>query len=114
MLYIANTFTISMLPNGGNVQITPIELEEVKSLLQGGNFTSAVGHFSTAEVISKLLGIEIPSNRISLSLKEGDILIVFQLLIRLEEGKILQAEEILSLLKEGKVKFYKVEVLSTL
>ncbi len=114
MMYISNAFALSMLPSGGNLNITPIELEEVKTLLQGGNFTSAVGHSSTAEILTSLVGIEIPTNRISIFLKQGDILIVFQILFRLEEGKVLQTEEILSLLKEGKVKFYKVEVLSTL
>jgi len=55
---------------------------------------SAVGHESTAKLLSQLLGIEIPVNRIEIKIEYGDKLIVFQLLQRLPEGKVLSEEEL--------------------
>jgi len=45
-------------------------------------------------------------NRLSIKLKEDDVLFVFQLLARLPEGKILTAEELETL----PYKFYKIQI----
>ncbi|MFZ8861644.1 MAG: STIV orfB116 family protein [Thermocrinis sp.] len=112
--FIANAFSISMLhplpPTGRTVKVRPVSLEEVKSLLREGEFTSAVGHESTARVMSALLGVEIAPNRAAVSLSPGDRLIVFQLAVRLPEGAILTADEVLALYQEGKASFVIVEV----
>jgi len=68
-----------------------------KLLSQESNFVSAVGHQATAELLSRLLNIPIPFNRIQVSLNTQDILVVFQLTTRLEEGKILTEEELAKL-----------------
>ncbi len=110
-IFLANAMSISMLPpQGATVRISPITVGEVRALLAEG-FQSAVGHPSTAQVLSTLLGVEVPPNRVSISLQVGDTLVVFQLGVRLEEGKILSSEEVATLYREGKATFYKVEVL---
>jgi len=107
MIYLTNSFSLGMIQDSEiTLKVSELGIETVKNLLKG-QFTSAVGHTSTAEVLKSLLDIEVPSNRVSIKLVKNDTLIVFQLLVRIEEGKILSREEILKL----PFKFYLVEVL---
>jgi len=93
-LFISNAFSVAMLNSTDTcVRFQEITLSKVKELI-GGSFVSAVGHQATADVIAMLTGVEVPVNRVSVSLKEGDQLVVFQLLSRLPEGVILTAEEV--------------------
>jgi hypothetical protein len=93
------------------VEFRRVGLDEVKSLLSSG-FVSAVGHPSTASALSRILGIEVPANRVSIQLQPGDTLVVFQLALgRLPAGKELTEEEILNAWKEGKAYFLVVRVL---
>jgi len=96
MIYISNAFSLSMIQPPCSIKVEQINLQQVKSLLVEP-FQSAVGHESTAQIITKLTGTLIPVNRISLSLMKKDRLIVFQLLQRLEEGRILTQEELVNL-----------------
>ena len=104
MVYILNT---PVLPNYGEYRFSKISTEEAKALL-GGGYISAVGHKATAEILSSVLGVEIPENRIAISLEKGDIAIVIKLGVRLPEGKILSAEE----LRELKFELGKLERLA--
>jgi len=114
-IYLSNAFSLNMLnlnpeiPVPVRLFVGPIDLEQVKSLLEIG-FESAVGHQSTAEILSNLLEIEVPVNRVAIKLRSGDILIVFQLGIRLAEGQVLSKEEILDLYNKGQASFVMVEV----
>jgi hypothetical protein len=93
------------------VEIRRVGLDEVKSLL-GSGFVSVVGHPGTASALSKILGMEVPANRVSIQLQPGDTLVVFQLALgRLPIGKELTEEEILNAWKEGKAYFLIVRVL---
>jgi hypothetical protein len=107
--FIANAFSLSMLPSSKevNLSVKEVPVEEVKKDLKDGSFISAVGHQSTAEILSTLLETNVPANRISVSLNKGDVLYVFQLLTRLQEGQILSADEI----KNLPYKFFRVEIL---
>jgi hypothetical protein len=114
-VYLCNSFTLSMimpdlLDAGVVIKASPITLEEARTLLQQG-FVSAVGHESTAKVLSSLLGMEVPFNRVQIAITGGDVIVSFQLLIRLPEGKVLGEDEVMALYKEGKIKFFRVEVL---
>jgi hypothetical protein len=110
VVYLTNAFSISMLPpTGATVKVAPINLGEVKALLKEG-FESAVGHESTAQLLSTLLGVEVPPRRVQIKVGVGDTLVVFQLLVRLGEGQILSEAEVAALVEEGKATFYKVEV----
>jgi sensor c-di-GMP phosphodiesterase-like protein len=101
--------TPDLLDSGVVIKASPISLEEVKALIKEG-FVSAVGHESTAKVLSSLLGIDVPFNRVQIAIKEGDIIVSFQFMIRLPEGKVLGEDEVLALYQEGKIKFFRVEV----
>jgi hypothetical protein len=114
-VYLTNSFTLSMispslLTEGAIIKASPISVGEVKALLKEG-FVSAVGHESTARILSMLLGTEVPFNRAQISIKEGDVIVSFQFLIRLPEGKVLGEDEVLALYNEGKIKFFRVEVI---
>lgn len=60
----------------------------------GYTFTSAIGHQSTAEILSELLAVDVPLNRIHYTQEKGQIALVFKLKNRPEEGKIFTKEEI--------------------
>jgi len=92
-VYISNAFSLSMLTPPTTLTVVEASIEDVKNILTRG-FTSAVGHESTANIISTQLGIQVPTNRVSIKLSAGDVLIVYQLLTRLPEGKILGVDEI--------------------
>jgi len=108
MIFLSNAFSLSMLASPEAIlKIVEVNTETVKSLLNQAQATSAVGHASTAQVLSSLLEKEVPTNRINIKINKNDVLVVFQLLTRLEEGRVLTAEEVASL----PYKFYLVEVL---
>jgi hypothetical protein len=75
------------------VKFSKITIEEAKEILKN-SFVSAVGHEGTARVLSQLLDIEIPVNRITVFFNKGDIGIHFFLKQRLPEGKVLSEQEL--------------------
>ena len=91
MLYLLNT---PILTDYGKYYFVKITVDEAKELLAKENFISAIGHKGTAELMTKLFGIEISINRIAIKMLSGDTAIVFRVLERLEEGKILTDEEL--------------------
>jgi methylase of polypeptide subunit release factors len=104
---VVNAFSLAMLQQTESlVLVKRITLEEAKKMLQAG-FESAVGHESTANVLSQLLGIQIKAERRQITLTSDTILLVFQLLSRLPEGKILSMEELMQV----QYAFYTVELL---
>jgi len=105
--YLSNAFSIGMLSDGGLINIVPLEDKHVKSVLQDG-FISAVGHQSTADFIKLVTGIDVPVNRVAITLQPDDKVIVLQLQGRLPEGKVLTQEEIQSV----PYKWFVVEVLN--
>jgi len=106
--YLTAAFSLSMLPSDPLMTLTveEISIERVKEELRD-SFISAVGHPDTAKLLSELLGMNVPANRVAIKLNHGDNVIVFQLLTRLPEGKVLSKEE----LERLPFKFYKVTLL---
>ena len=102
-VYISNAFSLSMLTPPTTLTVVEASVEDVKNILNQG-FTSAVGHEATSKIISTQLGIQMPTNRVSIKLSAGDVLIVYQLLTRLPEGKILSEDE----MRQLQVKWYVV------
>lgn len=92
MLYLVNAFSINMLTDlleqgPLSVHIVPVDSKYVSNLLADRDFTSAVGHADTARIISNILGIDVPVNRVNVSLRWGDAIIVAQYTgPRLSEG----------------------------
>ena len=90
-LGILNT---SILTAPGKYDLKDISLEDAKDLVADNDLDSAVGHVSTAQVMTTLLGVDIPVNRQMFVQEAGQKALVFKLNGRPEEGKILSAEEI--------------------
>jgi len=70
-----------------------ISVQEACKLLANG-FVSAVGHHSTAEIMSMVLGISVPYNRVQVYLEPGDEAVCFVLKARPPEGRVLSREEL--------------------
>jgi len=90
-LGILNT---SIITNDGEYALKTITLEDAKRLASKNETDSAIGHQSTADVMTTLLGIEVPMNRQLFSQEVGQDCLVFKLDGRPEEGKILTKEDI--------------------
>jgi len=73
-----------------------ISVDEAKQLLASG-FVSAVGHQSTAEIMSQVLGIPVPYCRAQVYLEPGDQAICFILKARPPEGRVLSTKELESI-----------------
>jgi len=73
-----------------------VSTSEAKQLLANG-FTSAVGHQSTAEIMSQVLGIPVPYCRAQVYLEPGDQAICFILKARPPEGRVLSTKELESI-----------------
>lgn len=86
----------SILTNFGEYSYTPLEVENVRQLVQHPetNVLSAVGHKATAEILTELLDISVPENRIQYSQEVGDTALVFKLNSRIPEGVILSKPQI--------------------
>ena len=84
----------AVLTANGTFKLSSISLEDVKEMLTEENIMSAIGHNTTADIMTELIGINIPVNRIQASQESGQKAIIFKLLKRPEEGKILNREEI--------------------
>ena len=90
-LAILNT---SILTTAGSYTLRDITVEEARELAEDNDLDSAVGHASTAQVMTTLLGVEIPTNRQLFTQQTGQQALVFKLNGRPEGGKILTAAEI--------------------
>lgn len=100
MKYLANAFSLQMLPaDGALILAAPAVSSEVPQ-----DAMSVIGHPDTANVVSGILGFEVKCNRISVHLEKGDILYVAQYTgPRLPEGA--------TTLPEGaKLSFWKVAI----
>ena len=85
----------SILTTAGEYKLTDISLDEAKALVNDAvELDSAIGHQSTAEIMTTLLGTEVAVNRQMFTQEVGQQALVFKLNGRPEEGKILTTEEI--------------------
>lgn len=87
----------TILTNNGNYNLEEISLNQAKQLLktiEDENILSAIGHESTAVILTKLLETKIEVNRIMFSQEIGQKAICFKLNGRPPEGKILSLEDL--------------------
>ena len=94
MLYLLNT---TVIPGGadGIWQATSLSLGQAQVYaMHSKSYTSAVGHESTAEIMSELLKVDVSVNRIQVKPVPGDQMLCFKLLKRAPEGVILSRKEI--------------------
>ena len=78
----------------GSFRHTEISLEEAEKLVSecGDNWLSAIGHESTAQLLSELFGKQIPVNRIDYQYQTGDVQLILRLKKRQPEGSVLNRE----------------------
>ena len=97
-MYTITVLNTSILTNFGKYQYNEISLDRAREIAQQANgfnqLVSAVGHQSTCDILTKLLGVTIPMNRIEYKQEIGSAALIFKLKGRPEEGKILTVEEI--------------------
>jgi hypothetical protein len=90
-LYVINT---PVLTEYGLWEFSgPLTMNQARSILERG-FVSAIGHEASATVLSQILNITIPVNRIHIKMKAGDEALILRLLQRLPEGKVLDENEL--------------------
>ncbi|NPB05121.1 MAG: DUF1874 domain-containing protein [Aquificae bacterium] len=110
-VYLTNAFSLNMLePKTAAATFKPISVEEAKKLLTEEGFVSFVSHGSTAQVLRKLLGLEVEVNRSNLVLKDGVLLVVFQLSVRPREGQVFTEKELEEIAARGLYRFWLVRV----
>jgi len=80
MIYLANAFSLSMLARHTvTLRCDPITPEQARSLLRDAQeWVSCVGHEDTARIYSKILAVDVPARRVSVSLAPWDTLLVGQ------------------------------------
>jgi len=79
--YITNAFSLAMLDRTiqARCEVLPYGAAEAAAHVERWpEWTSAVGHADTAQRLSAALGLDVPANRASISLRSGDRLIVGQ------------------------------------
>ena len=75
-MFVLNAFSLNMLV--GNADVVVREVTQKVAARLAPVCVSAVGHSDTAAVFSSVLGVEIPCNRATVALKEGDVALVGQ------------------------------------
>ena len=99
-MYLSNALSSRMFNSNATIRVTILTSEQAADLLRSGEWVSAIGHPVTAEVASEIVGIEIPANRVPITLQKGDRLLVFEVAIPREwltSGEISDREVIASL-----------------
>jgi len=110
-IVLLNAVSLSMIPEEWTettLRVRKTSLEEVRTLLTTHEFESAVGHQSTADFLTALLGVQIKAERRQVTFQPDTLYVVFQLIGRLPEGRVLTEEE----LRAVNYRFYTVEVLA--
>jgi len=87
-------FNGTVATTNGLYRISDIDIDMAKKYIKQYGFISAIGHEATAEIMSEVLEINIPMNRIQFHQEIGQIAIVFKLNERPPEGDILNRQEI--------------------
>lgn len=94
MSYPVALLNTSILTADGDYEMYTISLGKARLVLAGNDLLSAIGHQSTADVLTELLGQEVKMNRINFFQEVKQKAIIFKLNGRPEEGKILSRQEI--------------------
>ena len=92
MLYLMST---TVIPSGcdGTWKVKSVSLEEAKAMATKP-WKSAIGHESTAQIMSELLELNVPMERVSVSSEVGDKFLCFKLNKRPPEGAILNRSQL--------------------
>ena len=75
-MFILNAFSLNMIVGNADIAVREVSVTVAAGL--AADCTSAVGHADTAAVFESVLGVPVPCNRVSVTLKEGDVALVGQ------------------------------------
>ena len=75
-MFLLNAFSLNMLAGNADVHVREVSLDTARNLARVCG--SAVGHADTAAVFADVLGINVPTNRVSVTLEDGDTALVGQ------------------------------------
>ncbi|RME30644.1 DUF1874 domain-containing protein [Candidatus Parcubacteria bacterium] len=89
----------AILTSYGEFKFERIKLDEARQLIrdfvvEGKEIVSAIGHASTAEILSELFEYPVQVQRVEVEQTPTDVALVFRLKGRLPEGKVLTRSEI--------------------
>jgi len=102
-MYIVNAFSLQMLQSDSAVFIREVQHQDVLLFNRNFGLQSAIGHADTAAVVSGLLGLDLPANRVNVQLGKKDRCVVAQLMGgRLPEGSTTLPENM-------QIKFFCIE-----
>jgi hypothetical protein len=73
----------------------------------GYEVISAIGHQSTADFLTRILGYPVQYNRINIEFKDGDMALVVKIKTRLQEGQVLTDEDLEKIEVEFGTIFYR-------
>jgi hypothetical protein len=92
-LYLMST-TVIPADAAGTWELSCVTLDAARELVRLHDYTSAVGHQSTAEVMEALLGQPVTMNRLAVQPKQGDFFLCFKPNQRPPEGAILNKAQL--------------------
>ena len=90
-------FNGTVATTNGLYRVSDLSIRDAKKLLRENGYISAIGHESTAKIISELMEMDILMNRIDFAQMVGQKAVVFKLNRRPKEGTVLsraQVEEV--------------------
>lgn len=82
-----------VVTTNGLYRVSDILPEDARALVFDCGFVSAIGHKATAEVMSAILGLQVPMNRIQYRQEVGQKAIVLKLNQRPPEGRVLDRQQ---------------------
>lgn len=91
---IVTVLNTSIATEPGSYNLYPASLQYARGLASSGVLQSAIGHESTARIVSALLDYPLPMNREAYRQPVGAKALVFKLRGRPPEGRILSIDEI--------------------
>lgn len=81
MNYILNSPVVT---GPGTFEYELSDVSSARAWVRSNDWTSTVGYDETARVMSEILGVSVPVNRVNILLEPGDEALVFRLVKRLE------------------------------
>lgn len=90
----AGIFNGTVATTNGLYRVSDLTTHEAKEILHENGYVSAIGHESTAKIISEIMEMDIPMNRINFTQMVGQKAVVFKLNRRPKEGAILSREQV--------------------
>jgi len=110
--YVLSSLVMPCTADKFTIYAKKVDLEFAKNFVANEDFISAVGHESTAKLLTTLLGVEIKPNRIFVDMDVNDEAIAVQFLERIAEGRVLNEDELKKMYDDGKIVFRYIKRIS--